>query len=235
MKITEIVQPRRVVTGIRSDGISYVAREELVEEIDYPYVLSRPAAPDNSGTETTKPASGGYRGGGGFFRIWGSDRLPIPLDGDGRSPFFDTEPPPEQTPDALRRAATMPPPLGVRVGWSNALKPGPPGRMHWTDSTDICFVMAGKHGQILDDDETLMYPGDVLVQNGTNHSHQTVQAPAVLGYVVLTALRIGSHPPVELLNTVSGFANGYRPRRARGENDPGAVGCAPAGSPGVCG
>ena len=65
--------------------------------------------------------------------------------------------------------------------------------MGWVAKTVviILFIMSGKHGQILDRGEVLLHPGDVVVQQGTNHSHQTIE-DAVMGYVVKRAGGKGS-------------------------------------------
>jgi hypothetical protein len=107
--IREIRSPRRIVTGTNEQGTSYLARVEEAGEVDYSLVL--PPASDHGAY-----VWGGDRG--TFHRIWGSDRLPIPLPNDGKAPFFDFEPTPEQTPEALRRSSTQPPPHGVRVARS---------------------------------------------------------------------------------------------------------------------
>lgn len=210
MDMSDVTKPRRIVTGLDEHGKSYLARVEEVDEVDYSYVL--PPTPKDFVAEGTAPALGAKTEGkahNGFFRIWGTDWLPVPLPTDGKTPYFDAQPTPEETPDALRRASILPPPLGVRIGVGTNAAGSPPGRMHWTDSTDLLFVMSGKHGQILDEGEVLMHPGDVLIQNGTNHSHQTVEN-AVMGYVTLGAMRTEAHPPIELMNPVSGPIEPYR-------------------------
>jgi mannose-6-phosphate isomerase-like protein (cupin superfamily) len=206
VRIADAEQPRRVVTGVRADGRSWVARDELVEDIDYP-LTTPPAPPGQHGRD--------YNGGSTrFFRIWGSDRLPIPLPSDGRAPFLEFEPTPEETPEALRRSATCPPPLGVRVSWSRTVPgqaPTPPSRMHFTETTDIVFVMSGRHGEILDDGELLLRAGDVFIQNGTNHSHEHFgDEPVVIGWVLLGALSTGWTPGADRLHAVSGPLGGWR-------------------------
>jgi uncharacterized cupin superfamily protein len=212
--------PRRIVTGTTADGASYLARVEEVEEVEYPIVL--PPTPKGFDSATTATAFGAAAPDGarhsGFFRIWATDWLPVPFPTDGRAPFIGSEPTPDETPQALRRASILPPPLGVRIGLGTSAPSPVPGRLHWTDSTDILFIMSGKHGQILDDGAVLLHPGDVLVQNGTNHSHQTMES-AVIGYVTLSAMRTSPPPPIELLNPVSGpldpYRAGYRPPETR--------------------
>jgi hypothetical protein len=102
--------------------------------------------------------------------------------------------------------STFPPPLGVRIGVEISPHPCRPRRMHWTDSTGVLFVMAGRQGQILDEGEAVSGLGDVLIQNGTMHVHQTLEGPVVLGLVTLGALRTAVSPPLA----------GAAPRQRRG-------------------
>jgi uncharacterized cupin superfamily protein len=203
--------PRRIVTGTNAGGESYLARVEEVQQVDYPTVL--PPTPASFDSSHTAPALGATHGEGashnGFYRIWGTDWLPVPLPTDGRAPYFDFGPSADETPAALRQASILPPPLGMRIGLGISAASSVPGRLHWTDSTDVLFVISGKHGQIVDDGEILLHPGDVLVQNGTMHSHQSTE-PVVLGYVVVSAMRTAPSPPIELMNPVSGSPAPYR-------------------------
>jgi quercetin dioxygenase-like cupin family protein len=204
-EIGSITQPRRVITGEDAKGRPYLARVEAVDEIDYPYCMPPQPAQTAGG-----PPVNHRSGGSGYFRIWGSDRLPVPLPTDGKTPFFTSRPDADETPQALRRAAALPPPLGVRVGWSTNLRAAPTARrFHWTDSTDVLFVLSGKQGQILDRGEHVMHPGDVLIQNGTMHSHQTIE-PTRLGWVMLGGLRVGLQPALERLQPISGPNGGHR-------------------------
>lgn len=69
-----------------------------------------------------------------------------------------------------RRIGTQPPRNGSRFT-INDYPAGMPGRMHRTDTLDIVFVMAGGIDMELDDGATVhLDTGDVLVQQGTNHS-----------------------------------------------------------------
>jgi quercetin dioxygenase-like cupin family protein len=230
MDITEVEQPRRIVTGIGEDGKSYLARVEDVEELDYP--LNTPPAPVVPGAEPNRAYSGGSSK---FFRIWGSDRLPVPLPNDGQTPFFEFGPTPQETPAALRRSATCPPPLGFRIGWSRSV-PGeehpPPSRMHFTETTDIVFVLSGRHGEILEDGEVILRAGDVFVQNGTMHSHEGIgDEVTVIGWVLVGALSTGWTPPVDKLHGVSGPLGGWRRGETR-EKQPMEPWTAPSPPPG---
>ena len=57
--------------------------------------------------------------------------------------------------------------------------------MHRTDTVDYAIVLAGEIWAVMDENETLMRTGDVLIQRGTNHawanrSHQTARICFVL-------------------------------------------------------
>jgi quercetin dioxygenase-like cupin family protein len=213
-RIVDVEQPRRIVTGVQPDGTSYVARCELVEDIDYP-LNTPPAPPLDPGRANPSQTGGSTR----FFRIWASDRLPIPLPNDGRTPFLGFDATYDETPEALRRSYTFPPPLGVRVAWSRTL-PGqpvtPPSRMHFTESTDVVFILGGHLGEILDDGEEILRAGDVFIQNGTHHSHEAlIDAPPVIGWVIVGALSTDWTPGIEKLHGVSGPLGGWRPMEKR--------------------
>lgn len=78
-------------------------------------------------------------------------------------------PPEPSSPDALRRqaAATF---AGM---FADAAHEGGSARhpgMHTTDTVDYAIVLHGELVAILDEDETLMRTGDVLIQRGTRHA-----------------------------------------------------------------
>lgn len=71
--------------------------------------------------------------------------------------------------------------------------------MHTTDSVDYDIVLSGEFVMELDDGiETVLRPGDVVVQNGTRHRwHNRGAEPAVMASVLLGAARddrAGSSP-----------------------------------------
>jgi mannose-6-phosphate isomerase-like protein (cupin superfamily) len=65
--------------------------------------------------------------------------------------------------------------------------PRHPG-FHKTSSTDYAIVLSGEIWALMDEDEVLLKPGDVLIQRGTNHawSNRTDQ-PATLAFVLVDA------------------------------------------------
>ena len=65
--------------------------------------------------------------------------------------------------------------------------PRHPG-FHRTNSVDYAIVLSGEIFALMDEGETLLRQGDVLIQRGTNHawSNRTVE-PAVLAFVLIDA------------------------------------------------
>jgi quercetin dioxygenase-like cupin family protein len=181
-----IRRPRRIVTGLREDGTSYLARVEEVEEIDY-----GGAYPDRP---TRARATEGYR-------IWAWDKLPLELPIDGLTVDIEGDPSAQETPDALRRSLAVPrSPSEIRVTVAKFLprepgQPASPGAFHWNDTLVIQFLISGSLTVLLDDgSEITMQPGDVMVQPGTNHAWFPGAEGAVMGIVVLGANRVGISP-----------------------------------------
>ena len=65
--------------------------------------------------------------------------------------------------------------------------------MHKTVSVDYALVMSGEIWAVLDEQETLMQAGDVLIQRGTNHawSNRSDQ-PCLVAFVLIDALPVGA-------------------------------------------
>ncbi len=65
--------------------------------------------------------------------------------------------------------------------------PRHPG-FHKTDTIDYAIVLKGEIWALMDDGETLLRQGDVLVQRGTNHAWSNrTDEPAVLAFVLIDA------------------------------------------------
>ncbi len=63
--------------------------------------------------------------------------------------------------------------------------------MHRTVSVDYAFVVSGEIWAVLDEGETLMRPGEVLIQRGTNHAWSNrSDKHCVVGFVLISALPI---------------------------------------------
>ena len=151
---------RRIVTGHNEKGKSVVI-------IDSP-------PPQTLGREE-----------GGLFEIWNTDGDPI----DTKDPTDRVEPKVTLSPSAggtkFRYFAIAPTPEGatreqLEAGMAAAFKqmgaahdqpdttrhPG----MHKTKTIDYIILLSGNAKLLLDDDEVLLQPFDVVVQRGTNHA-----------------------------------------------------------------
>ena len=60
--------------------------------------------------------------------------------------------------------------------------------MHRTGTVDYAIILEGEIWAVMDEGETLMREGDVLIQRGTNHawSNRTDQ-PAYVAFVLIDA------------------------------------------------
>lgn len=162
-------RPRRVVTGQRSDGRSYVARDEACE-----------------------PSSDADRGAEGVVRypVWGSDHLPLRLPFDGGAAPLDGGPTPQTTPGALR--AMSPDPLlpsAVRAAfsrWAAGTELGPRDRGRRV--LEVIVVVSGTLHVIADDgSKSVLTSGDTLVQ----HAAATSRVCSPEGAFAFT-LRLGA-------------------------------------------
>lgn len=95
-----------------------------------------------------------------FYEIWGTGATPAPI---GPDPVNTGAPDP--TLDAL----TVPPtPNGTKIR-INEFPPGVVSPVHRTQSVDYGIVLSGEVVLVLDDAETVLRAGDVVVQRGTSH------------------------------------------------------------------
>lgn len=138
--------PRRIVTGQRDDGRSYIARDEACE---------RATSATGDAAVAVHP-------------VWASDRLPATFPFDGRSAPVRQEPGAERTPQALRETALDPgdDPRAVR---SAVLLWPADGTIHDAPAHGAFEVIAPFAGTLEvatgDGARTVLRPGDVLVQH----------------------------------------------------------------------
>jgi quercetin dioxygenase-like cupin family protein len=96
-------------------------------------------------------------GSAAFHEVWITDATPAPIEA--------TEPEPTDRP-----VRTPPPAGGVMVRFTE-MAPGAEAPMHRTQTVDVGVVLEGETWLLLDDgSETLVGPGDAVVQRGTNHA-----------------------------------------------------------------
>ena len=153
---------RRIVTGDDEDG-----RSRIVEDA--------PAA-----AVRTVPERPGYRA----VNIWGTGTAPARIDepdtvdahkgiqpsADGGTILRIIDFPPEPTdPGTLKRGlhATF---AGMYQDAQHDGRDGKHPGMHRTDTIDYAIVLEGEIYAVMDEGETLMRAGDVLIQRGTNHA-----------------------------------------------------------------
>ena len=139
--------PRRVVTGHDASGTSVFASDGPV------------------------PAAHTTPGGTLFYELWSTDATPAPIDAGpvdaGRVDAGRV--------DAGQDAQASPAPVSVppaRNGTKlriNELPPGAGSPMHRTRTVDYGIVLDGEVVLVLDDSETVLRAGDVVVQRGTSH------------------------------------------------------------------
>jgi naringenin degradation protein FdeH len=118
-----------------------------------------------------------------FYEIWGTDAMPAHIGANAQDP----------TTAAL---SVTPAPDGTKIR-INEFPPGLLSPVHRTQSVDYGIVLSGEVVLVLDDSETVLQAGDVVVQRGTNHrwenrSAQTARMAFILVDGAFTAELIGT-------------------------------------------
>ena len=142
-----------------------------------------------------------------FYEIWSTDAMPAPI--------AATEDDPTHT------ALTVPPPPNGTKIRINELPPGVVSPVHRTQTVDYGIVLSGEVVLALDDSETVLRAGDVVVQRGTSHRWENRTAETARMAFILVD---GAFTP-ELLDTLGSEVLGglmHDPMHA-----PGADGQAP--------
>jgi quercetin dioxygenase-like cupin family protein len=133
--------PRRVVTGHDARGRSVFTSDGPV------------------------PAAGTAPSGSLFYELWATDAAPAPIGTDSiDTDSTDTGP----TDPAAGPPSVSPAPNGTKVR-INELPPGAGSPMHRTQTVDYGIVLDGEVVLVLEDSETVLRTGDVVVQRGTSH------------------------------------------------------------------
>jgi quercetin dioxygenase-like cupin family protein len=109
------------------------------------------------------PAAHTTPGGTLFYELWSTDATPAPI-GAGRN---------DQAPTA--RVSVPPARNGTKLR-INELPPGACSPMHRTQTVDYGIVLDGEVVLVLDDSETVLRAGDVVVQRGTSHRWENRRA-----------------------------------------------------------
>ncbi|SFN22069.1 Cupin domain-containing protein [Chryseobacterium oleae] len=132
--------PRRVVTGIK-DGKSVIIEDQQ--------------------TENTVEHLPGLI----ISDIWNTQKMPAGLDLEIRIPNTGFP----QTPKngTYFRYVVIPPDKNLGLEFK-AGEPHP--MMHQTPTLDYIIILSGELYLIMDEGETLLKPGDIVIQRGTNHA-----------------------------------------------------------------
>jgi quercetin dioxygenase-like cupin family protein len=121
-----------------------------------------------------------------FCEIWSTDAMPAPIAAAG--------------PDPTLTAVTVPPaPNGTKIR-INVFPPGVVSPVHRTQSVDYGIVLDGEVVLVLDDSETVLRAGDVVVQRGTNHRWENRSAQTARMAFILVDGEFAS----ELIDTLGG-------------------------------
>jgi quercetin dioxygenase-like cupin family protein len=110
--------------------------------------------------------------GASFFEIWNTDAMPAPIT--------------PAEPDPTEVSLTVPPdPHGTKIR-INEFPPGLVSPTHRTRSIDYGIVLSGEVVLVLDDSETVLSAGDVVVQRGTDHRWENrTDAPARMAFILV--------------------------------------------------
>jgi quercetin dioxygenase-like cupin family protein len=164
--------PKRLVTGQRADGTSYfVGVDELEQD---------------------------FRG-IGSYRAWAVDdisALTVPYAGEDLP--FDTSLRAGELQSALRTSWPHPRASGQYRISIQTFDAGGEGHafMHWHDTFDLQWLIAGSLAITLDDGEEVeLRPGDLVIQHGTNHSWRAGPDGATAAIFIFGAARDGVSPP----------------------------------------
>lgn len=111
-------------------------------------------------------------GGTLFYQLWSTDAAPAPIGADA--------------PEPVAGPLSVPPPgHGTRI-IINEMPPGAGSPMHRTETVDYGIVLHGEVVLVLDDSETVLRAGDVVVQRGTSHRWENRSAgPARMAFVLV--------------------------------------------------
>ena len=170
-------QIRRIVTGHNAAGKSIIAQDAFATSI-----LDMPAVPGLRATD-----------------LWETTTAPANLtsDSDPVARPVHLEPKPTGTifrivefpPDAAMRDRAKSKELFAALGASHVADTTStvPG-MHKTASVDYAIVLGGEVWAVMDEGETCMKRGDVLIQNGTNHAWSNrTNEPAWVAFILVGA------------------------------------------------
>ena len=154
----------------------------IVSDGPSPHVLTIPGRPDfgltNLWVTDTAPASNAGNA--------DAAARPVMLEPPANGTIFRVvEFPPDSAPGGFdRKAAFDAMGAGHAMDADASRHPG----MHKTSTVDYAIVLSGEIWALMDEGETLMRAGDVLVQRGTNHAWSNRgSAPCLVAFILVNA------------------------------------------------
>ena len=142
-----------------------------------------------------------------FCEIWSTDAMPAPIAA--------------AEPDPTLTALTVPPaPDGTKIR-INEFPPGVVSPVHRTQSVDYGIVLDGEVVLVLDDSETVLRAGDVVVQRGTSHRWENRSgATARMAFILVDGVFTSDLAGTLGHEVIGGLL--HDPMQARGSGAPGA-------------
>lgn len=133
--------PRRIVTGLKN-GRSLIVEDKKVTNVSehLPGLL--------------------------ISDIWATNSMPVDLTQELMVDNTLVPDPPKQ--GSYFRYVSIPPDKSLGIPEKTANEPHP--LMHKTDTLDYIIILSGELYLILDEEETLLKTGDIVIQKGTNHA-----------------------------------------------------------------
>lgn len=119
--------------------------------------------------------------------VWNTQTMPASLDFETKIPNTGFP----QTPKngTYIRYVVVPPDKDLGIKW-NKNEPHP--MMHQTPTLDYIIILSGELYLIMEEGETLLKPGDIIIQRGTNHAWSNrSDEPCIQLAVLIDASRQG--------------------------------------------
>jgi len=170
-------QVRRIVTGHNARGKSIIAQDGIATSI-----LEMKAVPGLRATD-----------------LWETTTTPADLSSDADPVARPVHLEPAAT-GTIFRVVELPPDTAINkgtdsrevfasLGASHAVDTtSTTPMMHKTASVDYAIVLSGEVWAVMDEGETCMKAGDVLIQRGTNHAWSNrTQEPALVAFILVGA------------------------------------------------
>lgn len=174
----DLPQIRRIVTGDGADGKSRIVEDAPAASIRT--VAERPGYRAVNVWRTTESPARIAAG-----DTAGEHKGILPPKGGTILRIIDFPPEPRDAEELKRRLhATF---GGIYNDADHDKQARHPG-MHCTETVDYAIVLEGEIWSVMDEGETLLRAGDVLIQRGTNHAWSNrTDKPAVIAFVLIDA------------------------------------------------